>query len=50
MAEQDIYFTSPAFVGSSTARDQVGVALRYVVTGSKSAEAALTEAARKCGA
>ena len=50
MAEQDIYFTSPAFVGSSTARDQVGVALRYVVTGSKSAASALQEAARKCGA
>lgn len=46
----DRYFTSPAFVGSSTARDQVGVALRYVITGSKTATAALTEAARKCGA
>lgn len=50
MAEQNIYFTSPAFVGSSTARDQVGVALRYVVTGSKTASSALQEAARKCGA
>ena len=46
----DYYFTSPAFVGSSTARDQVGVALRYVVTGSKSAASALAEALRKCGA
>ena len=46
----DRYFTSPAFVGSSTARDQVGVALRYVITGSKSAASALAEAERKCGA
>ena len=46
----DRFFTSPAFVGSSTARDQVGVALRYVITGSKTAGSALSEAAKKCGA
>ena len=46
----DIYFTSPAFDGSSTAREQVGVALRYAVTGEKSGAVALRDAARKCGA
>lgn len=46
----DYYFTSPAFVGSSTARTQVGAALQYVVMGTKSAQGALTDAARKCGA
>lgn len=47
---KDRCFTSPAFKGSSTARDQVGVALRYVVTGKKTAAAALFDAAKKCGA
>ena len=45
-----IYYTSPAFDGSSTAREQVGVALRYAVTGEKSGAVALRDAARKCGA
>lgn len=44
------FFTSPAFVGSSTARDQVGVALVYAVTGQKTAAKALSDAADKCGA
>lgn len=47
---KDRYYTSPAFNGSSSAREQVGVALRYVITGQKSAAAALLDAARKCGA
>ena len=47
---KDRCFVSPAFKGSSTARDQVGVALRYVVTGKKTAGAALLDAAKKCGA
>ena len=50
MGMRDIYYTSPAFDGSSTAREQVGVALRYAVTGAKSGAVALRDAARKCGA
>jgi multiple sugar transport system substrate-binding protein len=46
----DNYYTSPAFVGSSTARTQVGAALQYAVMGTKSATAALADAAKKCGA
>lgn len=47
---EDWYFTSPAFIGSSTARDQVGTALNYVIAGTKSPEKALADAAKKCGA
>ena len=43
------FFTSPAFVGSSTARDQVGNALNFAVTGGKSAENALLDAYKNCG-
>ncbi len=43
------YFTSPAFIGSSTARTQVGSALVYAL-GQKTAEQALADAAKKCGA
>ena len=43
------FFTSPAFVGSSTARNQVGSALSYAVTGEKTAEDALLEAYKNCG-
>ena len=43
------YFASPAFVGSSTARTQVGNALVYVLGGSKSAEQALRDAYLNCG-
>ena len=46
----DIYFTSPAFNGSSTARDQVGSAFVYAVTGQKPAAKALKDAANACGA
>ena len=46
----DIYYTSPAFVGSSTARTQVGSALVYAAMGTKSAQTALSDAAKKCGA
>ena len=46
----DNYYTSPAFVGSSTARTQVGSALVYAAMGTKSAQAALSDAAKKCGA
>lgn len=43
------FFTSPAFVGSSTARTQVGNALLYVMQGEKSADKALRDAYRNCG-
>ena len=43
------YFTSPAFVGSSTARKQIGSALVFAATGEKSAEEALVDALAKCG-
>ena len=46
----DRFFTSPAFVGSSTARDQVGTALMYAATGQKTPEKALADAMSKCGA
>lgn len=46
----DRFFTSPAFVGSSTARDQVGTALMYAVTAQKTPEKALADAMSKCGA
>ena len=48
MTEQ--FFTSPAFVGSSTARSQVGTALVYAFTSEKTAEKALQDALAKCGA
>lgn len=45
----DNYFTSPAFVGSSQARTQVGNALLEALTGRKTAEKALSDAYRFCG-
>ena len=44
------FFTSPAFQGSSTARDQVGTALQYAITGEKEVTKALADAMKKCGA
>ena len=46
---RDDYFVSPAFNGSSTARDQVGTAVKYAITGQKTPEKALADAVRKCG-
>ena len=45
----DIYFTSPAFNGSSNAREQVGTAIIYVVTGVKTPAQALSDAYKRCG-
>ena len=45
----DNFFTSPAFIGSSTARTQVGNVLYYVMRGEKTAEQALKDAYRNCG-
>ena len=46
----DWFFTSPAFVGSSTARDQVGSALTGLMAGTfKTAQAALKKSVENCG-
>lgn len=45
----DDFFTSPAFIGSSTARTQVGNVVYYVMRGEKSAEDALNDAYKNCG-
>ena len=45
----DRFYTSPAFVGSSTAREQVGTALVFALTGQKTAEQALADAYKNCG-
>ncbi len=45
----DYFFTSPAFVGSSVARDQVGLALVDVIKGVRSGADALREAVKNCG-
>ncbi len=44
----DDYFVSPAFLGSSTARVQVGEALLYVMKGEKTGERALQDAYNNC--
>ena len=43
------YFTSPAFVGSSTARDEMNAALTYVLKGNKTGAKALADAYKNCG-
>ena len=45
----DRFFTSPAFKGSSTAREQVGTALVYAIQSQKTPEEALQDAYRNCG-
>lgn len=45
----DLFFTSPAFMGSSTARTQVGNVLYYVMRGEKTAADALNDAYKNCG-
>ncbi len=45
----DRYFTSPAFVGSTTARAQMTSVVQYVLLGQKTAERALTDAVKACG-
>ena len=45
---QDSYFTSPVFLGSSTARDEVGKALAAVLLGEKSVQTALDDAMSNC--
>lgn len=45
----DNYFTSVAFVGSSTARDQVGNVMVYVIKREKDGAKALRDALKNCG-
>lgn len=48
MEQEDAYYTSPAFVGSSEARDQVGALLIAAITGEKSIDEAFTYAINEC--
>ena len=45
----DRFYTSPAFKGSSTAREQVGTALVYAIQSQKTPAEALEDAYRNCG-
>ncbi len=45
----DCFFTSPAFVGSSVARDQMTSVVQYVLLGQKPAAQALADAYKNCG-
>ena len=49
LSKDGLLFTSPAFVGSSEARTQVGNALQYVIEGTASGKDALQEAYNNCG-
>ena len=48
IANRDSNFVSPAFVGSSTARDQVGALLEAVVSGTKDIDTAFDDAIAEC--
>lgn len=48
MEQEDAYYTSPAFVGSSDARDQVGALLIAAITGEKSIDEAFSYAVNEC--
>ncbi len=45
----ECFFTSPAFVGSSVARDQMTSVVQYVLLGQKKAKDALADAVKACG-
>lgn len=45
----DRFFTSPAFDNSSTARDQVGLVVYYVMRSEKDAATAISDAYKNCG-
>ncbi|MDE7439520.1 MAG: extracellular solute-binding protein [Clostridia bacterium] len=48
MEQEDAYYTSPAFMGSSKARDQVGALMQAVFAGSKTIDEAFKYAIREC--
>ena len=45
----DRFFTSPAFIGSSVARNQMTSVVQYVLLGQKDAARALSDAYKACG-
>ena len=49
LSKEGLLFTSPAFVGSSEARTQVGNALQFVIEGLSSGTEALQTAYNNCG-
>lgn len=48
LEQEEAYYTSPAFVGSSTARDEVGSLLEAVVTEQKTVDQAFADAIDEC--
>ena len=48
MQQEAAYYTSPAFVGSSDARDQVGLLMQVALTNSKSVDRAFKDAIAEC--
>lgn len=48
VAQKDMYFSSPAFVGSSTARDEVGGIISSVLSNSKTVDRAFKDAVDEC--
>ncbi len=48
LEQADAYYTSPAFVGSSKARDEVGLLIQAVFTGSKTIDQAFKDAIEEC--
>ena len=48
LQQEKAYYTSPAFVGSSEARDQAGALMQAVFTGSKTLEKAFKDAIEEC--
>ena len=49
MDSRNNFFVSPAFIGSSTARTQVGNVVLYCMKGQKTADTALKQAYKNCG-
>lgn len=48
MEQEKAYYTSPAFVGSAKARDEVGALMQAVFAGTKTIDAAFTDAIAEC--
>ena len=48
MEQESYYYTSPAFVGSSEAREQVGMLLKDVFNGSRTIDEAFKYAIEEC--
>ena len=49
LTDANKFYTSPAFKGSSDAREQVGNALYFAMKGEKTPETALADAFANCG-